>query len=190
MRQFSKLFFAVAFFLWLVAAGASAQTVQPVAQTASVRFGYLSYNAIFQAMPDYKVAQQKLADLKAKYDQEARRGEEEFQRLFAEFLQGRKDFPENILKKRQFELQVLLGKNIRCKEEAQRLLKQAEKDLQADMVYLLNEAIRAVGVERGYACIINTDGYVCPFISPAMADDVTNLVKEKLQLPLNVEPEP
>ena len=96
MRQFSKLFFAVAFFLWLVAAGASAQTVQPVAQTASVRFGYLSYNAIFQAMPDYKVAQQKLADLKAKYDQEARRGEEEFQRLFAEFLQGRKDFPENI----------------------------------------------------------------------------------------------
>lgn len=189
MRQFSKLFFAVAF-LWMVAAGASAQVVQPVAQTASVRFGYLSYNAIFQAMPDYKVAQQKLADLKAKYDQEARRGEEEFQRLFAEFLQGREDFPENILKKRQYELQDLLEKNIRFKEEAQQLLKQAEKDLQADMVYLLNEAIRAVGVERGYACIINTDGYVCPFISPAMADDVTNLVKEKLQLPLNVEPEP
>lgn len=53
---------------------------------------------------------------------------------------------------------------------------------------LLNEAIRAVGVENGYAYIINTDGNACPFINPAMADDVTNAVKEKLQLPITVEP--
>ena len=63
-----------------------------------------------------------------------------------------------------------------------------EKDLQADMLYLLNEAIRAVGVERGYAYIINTDGNTCPFINPTVADDVTNYVKEKLQLPISVEP--
>ena len=62
------------------------------------------------------------------------------------------------------------------------------EDLQADMLYLLNEAIRAVGVERGYAYIINTDGNTCPFINPAVADDVTNYVKEKLQLPISVEP--
>ena len=55
----------------------------------------------------------------------------------------------------------------------QELLRQAEKDLQADMTYLLNEAIRAVGVERGYACILNTDGNTCPFINPAMGDDVS-----------------
>ena len=56
------------------------------------------------------------------------------------------------------------------------------------MLYLLNEAIRAVGVERRYAYIISTDGNTCPFINPAMADDVTNYVKEKLQLPISVEP--
>ena len=128
-------------------------------------------------------------ELKAKYDREAQRGEEEFQRKFAEFLQGQKDFPENILLKRQHELQDLLAKSIAFKEEAQKLLSQAEKDLQADMVYLLNEAIRAVGVERGYACILNTDGNTCPFINPAMGDDVTNYVKEKLQLPISTTPE-
>ncbi len=158
-------------------------TVQP-------KFGYLSYNAIFQVMPEYAASQKKLSELKAKYDREAQRGEEEFQRKFAEFLQGQKDFPQNILLKRQHELQDLLTRSIEFKEEARKLLRQAEKDLQADMTYLLNEAIRAVGVERGYACILNTDGNTCPFINPAMGDDVTNLVKEKLQLPISVAPEP
>ena len=157
-------------------------------QESQAKFGYLSYNAIFQSMPEYKASQQKLADLKGKYDKEAKRGEEEFRRKFIEFLQGQKDFPENILLKRQYELQDLLAKSIRFKEESQKLLTQAEKDLQADMLYLLNEAIHAVGVENGYAYIINTDGNTCPFINPAVADDVTNLVKEKLQLPISVAP--
>ena len=161
-----------------------------VAQVPPAKFGYLSYNEIFKAMPEYAASQQKLADLKAKYDQEAQRGEEEFQRKFAEFLQGEKDFPENILLKRQHELQDLLAKSIAFKEEAQKLLSQAEKDLQADMVFLLNEAIRAVGLERGYACILNTDGNTCPFINPATGEDVTNYVKEKLQLPINTTPAP
>lgn len=168
---------------WCCVLLAGAQNVQP-------KFGYLSYNAVFQAMPEYAAAQQKLTELKAKYDAEARRGEEEFQRKFVEFLQGQKDFPENILQKRQFELQDLLDKSIRFKDEAQKLLAQAEQELQADMLYLLNEAIRAVGVERGYAFIINTDGNACPFINPVSGDDVTNYVKEKLQLPISVEPNP
>ena len=169
MRKMNKLVLCLSFLLLPFAVKA---------QTTQGRFGYLSYNAIFQAMPEYEVSRQKLADLKSKYDKEAQRSEEEFQRKFAEFLQGQKEFPENIL----------LTKSIRFKEESQKLLVQAEKDLQADMLYLLNEAIRAVGVERGYAYIINTDGNTCPFINPAVADDVTNYVKEKLQLPISVEP--
>ena len=140
MRKMNKLVLCLSFLLLPFAVKA---------QTTQGRFGYLSYNAIFQAMPEYEVSRQKLADLKSKYDKEAQRSEEEFQRKFAEFLQGQKEFPEN---------------------------------------YLLNEAIRAVGVERGYAYIINTDGNTCPFINPAVADDVTNYVKEKLQLPISVEP--
>lgn len=156
------------------------------AQTAKGKFGYLSYNAVFRAMPEYEASRQKLADLKSKYDKEALRGEEEFQRKFAEFLQGQKDFPENILLKRQHELQDLLAKNIHFKEEARELLAQAEKDLQADMLHLLDEAIRAVGTERGYAFVINTDGNACPFVNPEAGDDVTGYVREKLMLPISI----
>lgn len=160
------------------------------AQTAPAKFGYLSYNTIFQEMPEYAVAQKKLSELKAKYDKEAIRSENEFERKFAEFLQGQKDFPDNILKKRQNELQELLEDNVRFKEEAQNLLKKAEKDLQADMLYILNEAIRAVGIEKGYSFILNTDGNVCPFINTSSGEDVSNYVREKLKLPITTTPPP
>lgn len=139
-------------------------------------------------MPEYAASQQRLADLKAKYDKEALRSEEEFQRKYVEFLQGQKDFPENILQKRQYELQDLLSKSLQFRDEAAKLLSQAEKEMQANMVYLLNEAIRAVGIERGYSCILNTDGNACPFIHPSEGEDVTDFVKEKLQLPLTIQP--
>lgn len=178
VRQIAKLLCLTAF-LWLSSALA--------AQEVQKKIGYLSYNGIFRAMPEYEAAQKRLGDLKAKYDNEARRSEAEFQRKFVEFLQGQKDFPENILQKRQYELQDLMAKSIQFKEEAAGLLVQAEKELQADMLYLLNEAIRAVGVERGYSYILNTDGNACPFINPAESEDVTNYVKEKLQLPITIE---
>lgn len=152
------------------------------AQDNVLRFGYLSFNEIFKAMPEYAVSQQKLADLKVIYDREAQRSEAEFQRKFAEFMQGQKDFPENIRLKRQRELQDLLAKSIQFKDEARELLSQAEEELQADMLARLNEAIAEVGMERGYACILNTDGHACPFINPQMGEDATTYVKEKLQL--------
>lgn len=153
------------------------------------KFGYLSYNSIFQAMPEYATAQQKLKELKSKYDAEAKRSENDFQRKFNEFLQGQKDFPENILQKRQNELQDLQAEGIRFRQEASDLLKKAEKDLQADMLFILNEAIKAVGIENNYSFIINIDGNTCPFINPANGEDVTNMVREKLNLPLVSQPQ-
>ncbi len=179
VRRVTKLLL-LSVFMWMSSA-ASAQEVQK-------KIGFLSYNAIFQLMPEYAASQQRLADLKAKYDKEALRSEEEFQRKYVEFLQGQKDFPENILQKRQYELQDLLSKSLQFRDEAAKLLSQAEKEMQANMVYLLNEAIRAVGIERGYSCILNTDGNACPFIHPSEGEDVTDFVKEKLQLPLTIQP--
>lgn len=178
VRQIAKLVCLTAF-LWISSVA--------VAQEVQKKIGYLSYNGIFKVMPEYEESQKRLADLKEKYDKEARRSEEEFQRKFVEFLQGQKDFPDNILQKRQYELQDLLAKSIQFKDEAAKLLSQAEEELQADMLFLLNEAIRAVGVERGYSYILNTDGNACPFINPAESEDVTNYVKEKLQLPITIE---
>ena len=154
----------------------------PLGATLQAKFGYLSYNELFKAMPEYAAAQDNLNKLKQKYDKEAVRAEEEFQRKFADFLQGQKDFPANIMQKRQKELQDLQEKGIAFKEEVQKLLALAEQELQATVVQKLNEAIKAVGTERGYSYIVNTDGQAYPYINPAEGEDATLFVKEKLQL--------
>jgi|GEM_PF-137160 len=163
--------------------------------SAQVRIGYLSYDSVMQQMPEYAQAKQSLLDLKAKYDQEATRGEEEFQRKFAEFLQGQKDFPQNILIKRQAELQALMENGVAFRQEAKQLLSQAEVDLLKEVSRKLDDAISQVGLMGGYACILNTDNHQSPFVNPAMGDDVTDQVLQKLgikpiSLPLVPEPTP
>ena len=58
--------------------------------SSSVKFGYLSYQAAVKSMADYTLAQQKLTDLKAKYQAETKRVEDEFNRKYEEFLEGQR----------------------------------------------------------------------------------------------------
>ena len=166
--------------------GAGAQEQQPAttpADTPTVtvpQFGYLSYNTVFQQMPDYQKAKEDFAALKAQYDAEATRAEEEFQRKFTEFLQGQKDFPKSIMQKRQAELQELMDKSVTFRKEAQRLLAEAEAKLQAPIAERLNEAIRAVAAKRGLIVVLNTDGNAVPFIHPQAGVDITEAVLEQL----------
>ena len=156
----------------------------PLTAAAQVKFGYFSYRVICQEMPQYVQAQQELQDMKAMYEKEATRGEEEFQRKFADFLQGQKEFPANILQKRQTELQDLMDRGIKFRKEAEQLLADAERAMLKDLSKQLDEAIVAVGMETGYSFILNIDDHACPFINPLLGDDVSNLVREKLGIPV------
>lgn len=153
------------------------------AQDEGVRvpqFGYISYNEVFQQMPEYQKAQEDFAALKAKYDAETTRSEDEFQRKFAEFLQGQKDFPPSILQKRQAELQELMDKSVNFRRESRKLLRQAEAELQRPVAEKLDEAIKAVGAELGLIFVLNTDGNSLPFVHPQVGVDITRPVLSKL----------
>lgn len=154
--------------------------VIPVAATAQIQFGYLSYQQVLKEMPEYAQAMQDLQTLKAKYDEEAARGETEFQKKFVDFLQGQKDFPQTIMQKRQAELQTLMDSGVAFRVQVQGLLAQAEKDLVAEVQKKLNRALLEVGVEYGYGFILNTDDNACPYINPVVGVDVTDLVRQKL----------
>ena len=157
---------------------------------SQVQFGYLSYSAVMKQMPEYTQAQNNMAALRAKYEQEAQRGEDEFQKKFVEFLQGQKEFPATILQKRQAELQNLMNNGLSFRNQAQGLLADAEKEAMGEVEKILNNAILAVGVEFGYAFILNIDENACPFINPVIGVDVTNAVKRKLGLEVPEEPTP
>lgn len=153
-----------------------------LAVSAQIQFGYMSYKQILQEMPEYAQATKDLAVLKAKYEAETQKGEEEFQRKFVDFLQGQKDFPQAIMQKRQAELQALMDNGVAFRMKSQELIASAEKDLMQEAYKRLNRALLEVGVEYGYGYILNTDDNNCPYINPVIGFDVTELVRQKLGL--------
>ena len=149
--------------------------------TSAFRFGYLSYNTALQSMPDYTKAQQKIEGLKAQYQAETKRVEDEFNRKYEEFLDGQREFPKTILQKRQTELQELMERNIQFKEKSREELAQIERETLAPLRIRLIELLGKIGRERGYAFIYDTDTNALPFLNPDMGDDLNLLVRNALK---------
>lgn len=160
------------FTIFLGTLGISAQSV--------AKYGYLSRKAILEALPETTAARLQLDTLRAKYEAETHYNETEFRRQFSEFLQSQKGLPEPILLKRQSDLQTLMERSLAFRREAEILLKKAETDLFAPINTKVDAAIRVVGSERGYDCIIDTDAGSMPYFNPALSEDATSFVKAKL----------
>ncbi len=153
----------------------------PALAQSELKFGYLSYNAVMQAMPEYAAMQNSMAELRQKYEAEQKRVEDDFNKKYEEFLDGQKSYPKTILQKRQSELQEMLDKNIAFKKESQRLLKQAEEDAMAPVMVRLAETLDAIGKVRGYAFIVNIDEKVALWLNPSLGEDITATVIAQLQ---------
>lgn len=152
----------------------------PLLASAQIRFGVCSYSALLKSMPEYLMAQRSIDDLRQKYESEMKRSEQEFNAKYEEFLDEQRDLVPAILRKRQTEIQEMMEKNVAFKQEAQRLLKQAETDALAPVKLKLNEAMAKVGAQQGYAFILNTDSDACPYINPEMGEDATEAIKAQL----------
>lgn len=156
-------------------------TALPTMAQSGLKFGYLSYEAALRSMPEYATKQSDMAELYQKYEAEQKRVESDFNKKYEEFLDGQKSFPKTILQKRQSELQEMLDKNVAFKKESLRLLQQAEEDAMAPIKARLADVLSAIGQERGYAFIVNTDEKATLWLNPAMGEDITAIVKEQLQ---------
>lgn len=148
---------------------------------STLKFGYLSYEAAFQAMPEYATMQAGLAQLREKYEAEQKRVENDFNRKYEEFLDGQSSYPQTILQKRQAELQEMLDRNIAFKKESQRLLANAEAEAKAPLTARLADVLATIGQQRGYAFILNTDLNAVPWVNVDLGENIIEAVKEELQ---------
>lgn len=155
--------------------------VQVPDSARQLKIAFLSYDSALKAMPDYTLQQQKLADLKAEYEKELKRVEDEFNLKYEQFLDGQKDFPKTILYKRQTELKELMERNIAFKADSQRELAEAERAAMAPLRQSLNELLAEIAKKEGYKLIINTDADACPYIDPQMGEDINQLVHDALK---------
>lgn len=150
-----------------------------VAQQAKI--GYFSYNQILKDMPEYTAGIQSIDELRKQYVEELKNAENEFNEKYELFLDQQKMLDDAIRQKRQSDLQSLLDRNTKFREQAERLLKQAEQDAVAPAKQQLNKAIQTVGYSGAYLMIVNTDSEACPYIDATRAEDVTLKIKSYLR---------
>ncbi len=151
-------------------------TVNKDGQQPAIRFGYLSCDSVLHSMPEYNAAMKNLKELKAKYDNEMKRVEDEFNNKYELFLEGQSDFAPSIRQKRQAELQELMEKNMAFKEEARRLLEKAKLEALTPLKKTIQATITRIGQQRGLAFVVNTDGGNMPYLSTIMGEDITEEV--------------
>jgi|SRR5574344_1849688 outer membrane protein len=152
-----------------------------IASAQQFSFGYFSYDEVFRSMPDYAIVQHNMQDLRSKYDAEAKRVEDEFNRKYEDFLDGQKSFAPSILEKRQAELRELMEKNIAFKEDSKKLLSKAEETAYAPLKEKINVALQKIGKEKGLAFILNTDNNVTPYVDAVMGVNITPMLQQEVK---------
>lgn len=139
-----------------------------------MRIGYYSNENVMQAMFEYKQAQEEIHKLRLQYDKEIQRAEDEFNAKYEEFLDSYSSLAPSIRRKRQVELQQMMESNVNFREEAKRLLSQAEEDAIHPIQVKINAALGTIAAQQGLSFILNTDSNAAPYINPGISEDVTS----------------
>ena len=155
-----------------------AQELKADSLTAVMRYGFLSYDSVMVAMPEYAEMTTSMAELRKQYEAEQKRVEDDFNKKDEEFLDGQATYPKTILQKRQSELQEILDKNIAFKKESQLLLDNAEKKLTTEIINMIDQAVSSVAQENKLAFVLNMDKGAVTYVNPAQGIDITEAVKK------------
>lgn len=137
------------------------------------KFGYFSYKAVLDSLPQYKIAMDGYDKLKKRCLKEIDHNEQELTRFYVAFLDGQRDFPEPILRKRQKELQQLIDNSISFRDELKRWLRHAKDSLTETSRLAVDSALPRVCEELSLSYAIDTDNGGYRYINPVFGQDIT-----------------
>lgn len=143
------------------------------------KIAFVNADQIITAMPELKGMESKIADLNEKYDKEFKQMQDEYQKKYTAFTSQQDSLTENIRLRRLGELQDLQDRMQNFVEVAKQDVAKQQQDLFAPIQRKLQDAIKAVGDEKGYTYIINPQALL---YTGSGATDATPFVKAKLGL--------
>ena len=152
------------------------------------KFGYFKSESIILVMPEYAKAQTDIQALQKQYEDEIKRASDEFNKKFAEFQQEQKNLPQNILERRQKELQELSEKGMQFQQDAQQQLQKAYADMMNPIYEKMEKAVQAVGKTGGYVFVFDLNRTDIPYVDETQAKDITNDIKTNLGISLTATP--
>lgn len=146
-----------------------------------MKIGYFSYEAVLKAVPEFIAATASVENLKKQYDAEIQIAQKDFNEKYENFIENQNGMASAIREKRQSELQSILERNMTFKQESDRLLAKAKEEAFAPLLAKLDNAIKALGSEKEFIAILNTDNNAVPYINPALGEDVTDILIDKIK---------
>lgn len=149
------------------------------ANAQTVKIGLVNTQSILTAMPESKEAEEKLATISKKFEDEYAKLGEEMKRKLDEFQALKEDEPQAIKDRKMQDLQEYQGKIQQFEAMAQQELQKQQETLMTPIITKVRGAIESVGKEGNYT-IIQEIGAVLYFGAPA--EDITPLVRAKLDL--------
>ena len=144
-----------------------------------VKIAYVKTQEVFMAMPEVSEMEKKLADLNEKYKGELKLMQDEYQKKYADFIQQQDSLTENIKLRRMQEIQDIQTRMDNFVQMGQQDVQKQQQDLLIPIQQKLQDAIKAVGDEKGYTYIIDPAALL---YTGSNAVDATPLVRTKLGL--------
>ena len=120
-----------------------------------VKIAYVKTQEVFMAMPEVSEMEKKLADLNEKYKGELKLMQDEYQKKYADFIQQQDSLTENIKLRRMQEIQDIQTRMDNFVQMGQQDVQKQQQDLLMPIQQKLQDAIKAVGDEKGYTYIID-----------------------------------
>ena len=122
------------------------------------------------------------------YEDEIKRASDEFNKKFAEFQQEQKNLPQNILERRQKELQELSEKGMQFQQDAQQQLQKAYADMMAPIYEKMEKSVQTVAKAGGYVFVFDLNRTDIPYVDETQAKDITDDIKTNLGISLTAAP--
>lgn len=157
--------------------------VLPVMAVAQPRFGYYSSSSVLKSLPQYKQAMEEYEALRLRCDEEVARNEQELTRLYVAFLDGHRDFPEPILRKRQNELQNHVDNSVNFRRQLKRWMVEAKDSLLTPSYQALDAAIEKVCIACDFDYVVDADAKAYGYINPNRGFDITAMLLDVVQYP-------
>ena len=137
------------------------------------KFGYFSYRIVLDSLPQYKVAMENYDKLKQRCLKEIDHNEQQLTRTYVAFLDGHREFPEPILRKRQKELQQMIDNGIVFRDQLKTWLRHAKDSLTESSRLAVDSALPRVCAELSLSYAIDTDNGGYRYINPVFGQDIT-----------------
>ena len=152
----------------------------PFVLSAQNKFGYFSYSEVLEALPQYAQAGEEYELLKQRCQEELDRNEQELTRLYVAYLDGHREFPEPILRRRQNELQQMVDNSVALRAQLKDWLSQARDSLLLPCTEAIDASLARVCAAYSLSYAIDTDIEAYKYINPEFGVDITALVIEDI----------